>query len=230
MKRPFILVAVLAAGLILGAALMGAMKLPGLFGRGPDPETIATASLQSVREQARLTPFVARYVAVVTSTQSRFGLDAQKTMILPGTVRYEVDLAKLQRDDLDWDAATNTLNVTLPPVEIAGPEIDLNQVQEYSGGGVLMSLTNAEAALDAANRQRGTQSLLEQARAQTPMRLARNAARTAVERSFAMPLRAAGIEAKVVARFAGEAGTRDPSQLDRSRRIEDVLEESKAKT
>ena len=230
MKRPVILVAVLAAGLILGALLMSAVKLPNFFGRGPDPETIATASLQSVREQARLTPFVARYVAVVTSTQSRFGLNAQKTMILPGTVRYELDLAKLQRDDLDWDEATKTLNVTLPPVEIAGPEIDLAQVQEYSGGGVLMSLTNAEAALDSANQQRGTQSLLEQARAPTPMRLARNAARAAVERSFAMPLRAAGVEAQVVARFPDEAGARDPSQLDRSRRIEEVLEESNAKS
>ncbi|QPQ55198.1 DUF4230 domain-containing protein [Allosphingosinicella flava] len=229
MRRSFILVLVLAAGLILGALLTSAFRLSSLFGGGPDPETIATASLQSVREQARLTPFVARYVAVVTSTQSRFGLNAQKTMILPGTVRYEVDLAKLRRDDLEWDAAANRLNVTLPPVEVAGPEIDLAQVQEYSGGGVLMSLTNAEAALDAANRQRGTQSLLAQARAPVPMRLARNAARTAVERSFAMPLRAAGIEATVVARFADEAANADPSQLDRSRRIEDVLEESKAK-
>lgn len=230
MKRPFTLIAVLAAGLILGAVLMGVLRLPSLFGRGPDPETIATASLQSVREQARLTPFVARYVAVVTSTQSRFGLSAQKTMILPGTVRYELDLAKLQRDDLDWNRATKTLSVTLPPIEIAGPEIDLNQVQEYSGGGVLMSLTNAETTLDAANRQRGTQSLLSQARAPTPMRLARNAARTAIERSFAMPLRAAGIEANVVARFADEAGSADPSELDRSRRIEDVLNKSKAES
>jgi hypothetical protein len=228
MKRPALIRAILLVGLVLGALLVSAIRLPSLFGRGPDPETIATASLQSVREQARLTPFVARYVAVVTSSQSRFGLNAQKTMILPGTVRYEVDLAKLQRDDLDWDVTTKTLNVTLPPVEIAGPEIDLTQVQEYSGGGVLMSLTNAEAALDTANRQRGTQSLLSQARAPTPMRLARNAARTAVERSFAMPLRAAGIEANVVARFADETGAKDPSQLDRSRRIEDVLEESKA--
>jgi hypothetical protein len=35
------------------------------------------------------------------------------------------------------------------------------------------------------------------------MRLARGAARTAVEQSFAMPLKAAGIDAKVTARVAG---------------------------
>jgi len=217
----------LAVGLVLGA-LAGAVRLPSLFGRGPDPETVATASLQSVREQARLTPFVARFVAVVTASQSRFGLNAQKTLILPGTVRYEVDLARLRQEDLQWNDATDTLNITLPPVEIAGPDIDLNAVQEYSGGGVLMALTDTENALDAANRRHGTESLLKQARGPVPMQMARNAARTAVERSFALPLQAAGIEAKVVARFADEAG-RDPSQLDRSRRIEDVLNESKAK-
>ena len=51
-------------------------------------ETIATASLQGLREQARLVPFVARFVAVTTSEQSRFGFKAKQTMILPGVVRY----------------------------------------------------------------------------------------------------------------------------------------------
>ena len=48
------------------------------------------------------------------------------------------------------------------------------------------------------------------------MRLAREAARQAIERSFAMPLKAAGIDdAKVVARFAGEERPTDPTYLDR---------------
>lgn len=229
MKRPAATAAILIVGLVLGAILMGTVRLSTFLGRGPDPESIATASLQSVREQARLTPFVARFVSVVTSTQSRFGLTAEKTLILPGTVRYELDLARLQQQDIAWDGETNTLDVTLPPIELSGPDVDLNQVQEYSGGGVLLSLTDAEERLDAANRARATASLLQQARAPAPMRLAREAARKAVERSFAMPLRAAGIEANVAARFADERRGGDPSQLDRSRRIEDVLNESKAK-
>ena len=226
-KRAGIIVA-LVVGLIVGALVMGVARVSTLFDRGPDAETIASASLQSVREQARLTPFVARFVTVVTSTQSRFGLQAQKTLIMPGTVRYELDLARMDEQDLDWNAASSTLTVTLPPIEISGPEIDLTEVQEYSGGGVLMALSDAEQTLDMANRRRGQQSLLKQAKAPTPMRLARNAAKQAVERSFAMPLRAAGIEAKVVAQYADEAGSRDPSYLDRSRRVEDVLGEKQA--
>lgn len=225
MRKPFLLIAALVIGLIAGAALMGSLRLSNLFGSdGPDPETVAAASLQSVREQARLTPFAARFVAVVTSTQSRFGLRARKTLIMPGMVRYEIDLARLQQKDLTWDPATRKLSVTLPPIEISQPQINMEELREYDGGGVLLALTNAEDRIDAANRRRGQQELVRQAGQALPMRLARDAARRMVERSFAMPLKAAGIDAEVAARFADEPKP-DPSYLDRSRRMEDVLKE-----
>jgi len=69
--------------------------------------------------------------------------------------------------------------------------------------------------------------LRKQAAAPTPMRLAREAARQAVERSFAMPLSAAGIEsAQVVAHFADEASD-DPSYLDRSATYNEAMEEAR---
>ena len=169
---------------------------------GYDPETVVAASLQGLQEQNVLVPFTARYVAVVTSTQSRLGLSAKKTMIMPGTVRYELDLGKLKQSDLDWDAATNSLTVTLPPLRLAGPEIDIDAISEYRDGEILLALTDAERTLDAANRKRAQEELIAQAKGPTPMRLAQGAARTAVEQSFAMPLKAAGIDAKVTARFA----------------------------
>ena len=62
--------------------------------------------------------------------------------------------------------------------------------------------------------------------AEVPMRLARDAARSAIERSFAMPLKAAGIgDARVVARFAAEEGNEDPSYIDKSRSYNEVLAE-----
>src|SRR5690606_19385633 len=135
-----------------------------------------------------------RYVAVVTSKQQRFGmLSAERTLIMPGTVRYEVDLARLTERDVAWDAATRTLRVTLPPVELVGPQVDVNQVKAYDNGGLLLSLTDARQILDDANRKAGQAELLRQARDTVPMRLARDATRRAIERSFAMPLRAAGV-------------------------------------
>lgn len=188
------------------------------FGGGPDPETIATASLEGLREQNVLVPFAARFVAVTTSSQSRFGLTARKTLIMPGDVRYELDLGALGEDDVEWDEAARTLTVTLPDVSVAGPEIDMSQIREYDEGGLLMALSDAEESLDQANRVAARESLLEQARGETVMRLAREAARTAVERNFELPLRAAEVDADVVVRFEHE-GRRNANQMDRSRNI-----------
>lgn len=191
-------VAVLALALFLGWRAWGDWQ------RGYAPETVVAASLQGLREQNVLVPFTARYVAVVTSTQARLGLEAKKTLIMPGTVRYELDLGSLEPSDLDWDAGTNALTVTLPPLRLAGPEIDLDSISEFRDGVILLTLTDAEKTLDAANRKAAQEELIKQARGAVPMRLAQNAARAAIEQSFAMPLKAAGIDAKVAARFADE--------------------------
>ena len=194
----------LAAAALFALAAWWAFSAWRDWQRGYDPETVVAASLQGLQEQNILVPFTARYVAVVTSTQSRLGLEAKKTLIMPGTVRYELDLAKLKPSDLDWDAATNALSVTLPPLRLAGPEIDIDSISEYRDGVILLALTDAEKTLDAANRKAAQEELIKQAKGTTPMRLARNAARNAVEQSFAMPLKAAGIDAKVTARFADD--------------------------
>ena len=196
-------VALLVAGALVAAAVYElGWRLTKAW--NPDPVTVATASLQAVREQAVLTPFAARFVAVVTSEQHRFGFSAKKTLIMPGLVRYELDLAALKQRDLSWDGAAHTLTINLPPIQVSAPEIAPSQIQQYGEGGVLMALTDAEATLDAANMRAGQTELVRQAREPLPMRLARNAARSAIERSFAMPLKAAGLEATVAARFAGE--------------------------
>ena len=229
LSRPLAIAAIIVA-LILGIMVGAAMKLGNtLFGSGPDPQTIASSSLESMRAQNRLVPFVARYVSVTSSRQSRFGFTAERTLILPGNVRYEVDLAKLEPRDVRWDEATKTLRVRLPDIEIAGPEVDLAASREYGAGGVLGALTNAETILDQANQARAVADLRKQAMAEAPMRLARDAARSAIERSFAMPLMAAGIDdARVIARFAVE-GTDDPSYVDASRSYNEVLSEARAK-
>lgn len=191
---------------IVALALLGAWSAWRSWQQQGDPQTIVAASLQSLKEQNVLVPFTARYVAVVTSQQSRLAgtLSAKKTLIMPGTVRYEVDLGKLKRDDLDWNATTKQLEITLPKIRVAGPEIDMDGISEFQDGAILMALTDAETVLDRANQRAARTELLKQASGETPMRLARNAARTAIMQNFAMPLQAAGIDAGVTVRFADE--------------------------
>lgn len=215
------------AALLLGA-LAGFLLRPESVEVQADPEAIANVALLSIRDQGRLTPFIGRFVAVVTASESRFGLDARKTLIMPGTVRYSVDLARLRRQSLAWDQPTNTLSVTLPPLEISGPDIDLNEVQEYSEGGIVMALTDAERTLDQANRRSAQEELMRQARARTPTSQARNAAMRNVARSFAMPLRSAGIDASVAVRFVDPAGGEEAYFLDRPRRIDEAVRDRQA--
>jgi hypothetical protein len=224
--KNLIVASAVAGALLLGLIAGVALKISDRFLRGPDPETVVNSSLESMRAQNRLVPFVARFVAVTSSRQERFGLTAERTLILPGTVRYELDLAKIEREDLDWNSSTKTLSVRLPNIEIAGPEVDLKSAREYGDKGILGAVTNAEERLDNANRSLAIADLRKQAAGPTTMRLAREAARQAVERSFAMPLQAAGIEgAAVEARFADEAD--DPSYLDTSVTYNEAIAEAR---
>ncbi len=190
----------------------------------PAPDTIVSASLAGLREQNRLSAFVASYVAVVTSSQSRFGLSASRTLIVLGIVDYEVDLDQLRDKDVRWDKASRTLFVTLPALRLDGPRIDLTRIREYDSGGLLMRITDVARTLDAANRNAGQADLLRQAAGPVPMAIARDATRRAVAHSFALPLRAAGLEATVRVKFAGEADfpAIDDRPMDRSRSLAEV--------
>jgi uncharacterized protein DUF4230 len=228
LQRPLVLGAIAMAIIIgLGALLILASKLVDRVTGGPTPQTIATASLESMRAQNRLNVFAARYVSVTHSKTSRFGFSSERTLILPGDVRYELDLAKLQPSDVSWDEGTQTLNVRLPEIEVAGPDVDLASAREYGSGGVLSALTDSESGLDQANRKAAVADLRKQASAGVPMRLAREAGRQAVERSFALPLKAAGFEgASVVATYSTD-GTRGGSRITASVPYEEAIEEGR---
>jgi hypothetical protein len=131
LNKPLVL-AMVAVALVLGVLLGMTSGLADRIFGGPNPKTIATSSLESMRAQNRLVAFVARYVSVVSSEQARLGglVSSERTIILPGDVRYELDLSKLQPEDVTWDGASKTLSVRLPEIEIAGPDVDINAVKE----------------------------------------------------------------------------------------------------
>lgn len=190
---------------------------------GPSPETIASASLTGIREQNRLSAFAANYAAVVTSEQQRFGLSAKKTLIMQGLVRYEVDMAKLTDDDVRWDASNSTLRVRIPAIETAPPQIDMNSIQEYGENGILRAFTNVDDILDDANRAKGQAELVRQAQGPVPMKLARDAFKRAIAQNFQVPLRAAGLEAKVETYFADELGGNVTTRWDESTPLSEIV-------
>lgn len=194
----------LVLALLIALVLLVGRGMDRWFGDGPPPEVVVKSSLKGLREQNVLVPFSARFVSVATSKQTTLGLTAQKTLIMPGTVRYEVDLSKLDKNSVDWDGTTQSLTITLPPIRIAGPEVDLRNIREYGEGGILMAFTDAESTLDDANINAARADLLKQAQSGPTMNMAREAAIKAVEANFEVPLHAVGIEAQVTARFADQ--------------------------
>jgi hypothetical protein len=223
LKRALVPLLALALGLALGFLLRPAAAPPR-----PDARALADAALLSVRDQGRLVAYAARYVSIATASETRLGLTARKTLILPGTIRYGVDLARLKRSDLAWDEATRTLTVTLPPLELSGPVIDADDVRETSEGGLVMALAGAERTLDEANRRTAESDLLRQARQPEPMRLAQDLALRSVARAFAVALRAGGVDSSVAVRFLDPAGREQAAYLERARAVEDRLRDRRA--
>jgi hypothetical protein len=210
---------------LLAATLLALLTIFWIANRDTpsDTQSVASAALRGIREQNRLTTFAANYSAVVTSEQRRFGLSARKTLIMQGLVRYEVDLAKLAANDVRWDASTKTLRVRIPDIEVSRPQIDLKSIQEYGEGGILTVLTDAERILDTANRDKGEAELIMQAKSPVPMRLAREATRRAIAQNFAVPLTAAGIDAKVEAKFGDEMVGKVDTRWDLSTPLEEIV-------
>lgn len=164
----------------------------------PPVETIVASSLKSLQTQNRLAVFAARFVTVVTTRKEQLGFAAEKTLIMPAMIRYEVDMAKLTSSDIVWDEPKRTLKVTLPRLELSGPEFDIAAAREYGSGAVLMTLTDVERLLDQSNRAKARTDVLAQAAVPVMMKLAEESATKAVANNFALPLRAAGVEANVI--------------------------------
>src|SRR3954466_12707421 len=101
LNKPLIIAMVIVA-LALGVLVGMTTGIVGRIFGGPNPTTIASASLESMRAQNRLIAFVARYVSVVSSQEQKLGglVSSERTLILPGDVRYELDLSKLEPKDV----------------------------------------------------------------------------------------------------------------------------------
>lgn len=197
--------ATLVIGLLLGIGGMWLVERQSAK-EEPTAESVAAASLDAIRAQNRLTVFAGRFTVAVTTRVEKLGLAAEKTLIVPATVRYDIDYSKLRRDDLAWDAGAKTLTVRLPQIEIAEPQVDLAGIREYAGGTFLLAISDAEAVIDKANRTKIRAAVMKEADTSVLRDLARASARTAVGRGFALPLEASGIDARVIVRFPDETG------------------------
>ena len=129
---------------------------------------------------------------MVASKDSRFfgALKSRQVAVIPARVNYSVDLSKMDRSRLSWNAETQTMGVRLPALELSKPNLDEARAR-YMREGIWIT-PNAEEDLSRNNTQIAEREALDSARSPALMELARTSARAAVQQNIAVPLAAAG--------------------------------------
>jgi hypothetical protein len=87
----------------------------------------------------------------------------------------------------------------------------------------LTALTDAERVLDTVNRNKGLAELSRQAEGPVPMRLAREAARRAIVQNFSVPMKAAGMDVRIEAKYGDEMVGKVDTRWDLSTPLEEIM-------
>ncbi len=132
-------------------------------------------------------------------------------IMVPALVRYDMDLAAMKKADVKWLEEEKTLTVKVPPLIFSEPEFDSEGIRAFGAGGPGAAL-GAEAVADKAVRKAALGQLLQQARDDGPLRLAREASRKLVMKVFTDALHEEGVKAKVQVRFADEIPVTPPDE------------------
>lgn len=190
--------------LIAAAAAAAAWLAWQMWKPKPAGDPLAT-SLIAFDKQDRLTVFSAELAPVVASDDSRlFGLvTSRQVAVIPARVDYAIDLGKVSRDRMQWDAASRTLSVRLPSLEVTRPNLDEARAQ-YLREGVWISRA-AQDKLTRDNTRLAERLAVEQAANPVLLGLARSAAKDAIRQNLAIPLQVAGFgDVKVSVSIDGE--------------------------
>lgn len=174
------------------------------FGPQDHGDPLAT-SLLAFERQNRLTVFSAQLAPIVASRDERLMglLKSRQVAVIPARVDYAIDLSRMTRQRLAWDAARSTLTVTLPQLVVSRPNLDEARAQ-YLREGVWITST-AQDQLTRDNTVLAERQAAQQAANPVLLDLARNAARAAIQQNLAIPLEAAGHgKITVTVRFDGE--------------------------
>ncbi len=193
----------LVAALIVASAWLGWRA----FYHQEEGDPVASAML-AFEKQNSLVVFSSRFEVVAESIDTRGILnvellESRQAAIIPASVEYRLDLSEMGADKFRWDPDSETLDVTLPQLQISRPNLDEAQARVFTEG----VWVTREAARDLAANNSVQAERKAEAFAKNPevLSLARAAAKHAIEQNLAVPLQVAGYDsARISVRFADE--------------------------
>ena len=159
--------------------------------------------------------------STATDTRGMGMLTSQRVMKAPFAVDYFVDVSGLDAGDFRWDAGTRTLVVDAPGVRVGAVNVDEAHTYVDRTTGVFVT---RGAMTELQHQASARADRVATAEAREPERLAQAQAnaRRALGKLFAGPLAAAGLDARVVVRFASDP-VRGGERWDTSRSLEEVM-------
>lgn len=178
----------------------------------PGPLVVARAALkEQKREQQLLVSSIVFDASAVTEEPLFMArpeglpdllwelISTRKSVRVPVTIDYVVDLGAMTDTDLAWDEASATLTVRRPKVTVRGPQVAGIAAKVEVSNGFVLWVSGAEAKLTETALAALTANAEAAARGEKPMAKAASDADRALARTFELPLRAAGFaDAKVV--------------------------------
>jgi hypothetical protein len=227
-KARGIIIGAIVAALIAFAWFQYRARVEAERSLGLDAARIVSAEF-SRRADLRVATLRGTVVAGGTDKGFMGVVPSSRTTALPFTVEYYLNLSRVGERSYRWDAASRTLAVDIPDVTAGTPNIN-----EAAGATDQKGLfISRRAALELARQTSMRAAAKSRQEAEKPENLAkaRGSARAQVAKMAEAPLRAAGLEdVRVAVSFPWEPKNRSAApieQWDRSRAVEDVLNERK---
>ena len=162
----------------------------------------------------------------VTSVDRGPIFKSEQRATLPFSVDYYVDLSQVDVGDTRYNAQSRTLTIEVPPVRIAGPNIDLTKGKVGEAEGFWVS-RRASADLIKRGLKLSRAQAVQTAEKPENLRRAQHEARQRIAALLALPLKAAGHDdVKLAVRFPTD-GTDQPSYLDASITYNEAIAEAR---
>lgn len=138
-----------------------------------------------------------------------------------------MDVSKLDGDDYRWDPTSRTLLVELPPLTQSEPNIDESRIAVRDRDGIWISRSAQERLSRRASRG-AIRAAADEASKPENMAKAEANARNAIANLLRGPLAAAGLgDVRVVASFASDPNSDNPSYMDLSATYNEAIEEAR---
>nr|MDP2191504.1 DUF4230 domain-containing protein [Rhodoferax sp.] len=166
-----------------------------------DTKKVLSATIESLKSESRLVSY--SYVGTQNVSIDRdkwIIFNGHQQLIVPATVSYFIDLAKLTETSATFDESTNTVTVTLPRLMLT-VEFDPRRATIINDG--LLTLNDEMVqALTKTNYDTARKSAIKQGQQAALVQSARDSTKENIERLFRVPLQATGkAGVKVVVTF-----------------------------